>query len=140
MNLEEIKERVLDEYKKVLVEWENTGRFYYRFREYRKQYSRVHWGNMINHKLLCLVIAMSRVGVPITSSTLSWISGKELRKSHGFLATLANNKIIEPVGLLEIDRRTTPRLYKLSSDFISSLYTRISDRNEDEHEENRESM
>jgi len=140
MDMEEIKEKVLDEYKRVLREWENTGRFYYRFREYIKQYSKVHWGNLINHRLLCIVIAMSRVGVPITSSTLSWISGKGLKNSHRFLMTLASNKIIEPIGLLEIDGRTTPRLYRLSSGFIDALYTRITDRENNTNEENEDSM
>jgi len=139
MYMEEIKEKVLDEYKRVLMNWE-TGRYYYRFREFIKQYSRVHWGNLINHRLLCLVISMSRIGIPITSSTLAWISDRNIRNAERFLKTLTSNKILEPTGMLEINRRTTPRLYKLSSEFISALYTRISDKENEVNEEDGDSM
>lgn len=122
MDLEQIKNQVIDEYRKVLRQWE-LGRFYYRFKEYVRQFSRDHWINMIDYKIVCLVIAMSRVGVPITTSTLSWFSDKNIHVCRELIRTLVANKVLEPMGILEIDYRTTPRLYKLSPNFIKALYT-----------------
>ena len=122
MELDQVKEQVMEEYRKVLRQWE-LGKFYYRFKEYLRQFSRDKWINSINYKNVCLIIAMSRVGVPISTSTLSWLSDKSVHASREFIRTLTVNKILEPIGLLEIDGRTIPRLYKLSSDFIKALYT-----------------
>ncbi len=139
LDIDELKDKALEEYRRVLREWE-TGRFYYRFREYVKQYSKTHWANLINHNLLCMVIAMSRLGIPITSSTLSWLSGKGLVNTHSFLGTLASNKIVEPVGIAQLNKKSSPRLYRLSPDFITAIYTRIADREKKEDEEDKESM
>jgi len=122
MNLEELKAKVLDEYKKVKREWED-GKYYFRAREYFKRFSMDSWIRMVKYERVCMVISLSRLGLPITSSILSWFFGLSHQVSTETLRSLSALGVLEPMGLHSFKK--VARRYKLNPRFIRAIYSHL---------------
>ena len=115
------------EYEAMLQRWEN-GEFYYRLRFFMKHYAHKSW---IRHakikETVCAILALSRIGLPITVPSVSVVLDGVCSEQEVYqrLMYLASYNILEPISLLKSSRGRYLRGFKLTPQFIKSVYTPI---------------
>jgi len=115
------------EYEDMLRRWE-SGEFYYRLRFFMKHYAHKSW---IQHakikETICAILALSRIGLPITVPSVSAVLDGVCSEQEVYqrLMYLASYNILEPISLLKSSRGRYLRAFKLTSQFIKSVYTPI---------------
>ena len=113
------------EYKAMLRRWEN-GEFYYRLRFYMKHYAHKSWIRYETIKnTVCAVLALSRIGLPITVPSVSVVLNgtRSEQEIYQKLMYLASYNVLEPISLLKSGNGRYLRGFKLTPQFIESVYT-----------------
>jgi len=126
---EELVSMLKREYKAMLRRWE-SGKLYYRFRFYMKHYAYKSWIRYEGIKeMICAALALSRIGLPITIPLVSTVlNGKRNEQEiYQKLMYLASYNILEPISLLKSDNGRYLRGFKLTPQFIKSVYTPITE-------------
>ena len=125
MRQDEIVSILRREYKAMLRRWEN-GEFYYRLRFYMKHYAHKSWIRYETIKnAVCAVLALSRIGLPITVPSVSVaLNGAHSEQEiYQKLMYLASYNVLEPISLLKSGNGRYLRGFKLTPQFIESVYT-----------------
>ena len=115
------------EYEAMLRRWEN-GEFYYRLRFYMKNYAHKSWIRYERMKdTVCAILALSRMGVPITVPSVSVVLKGTCSEQEVYqkLMYLASYNILEPISLLRSGSGRYLRGFKLTPQFVESVYTKI---------------
>ena len=113
------------EYEAMLRRWEN-GEFYYRLRFYMKHYAHKSWIRYETIKnTVCAVLALSRIGLPITVPSVSVVLNgtRSEQEIYQKLMYLASYNVLEPISLLKSGNGRYLRGFKLTPQFIESVYT-----------------
>jgi len=133
ITLDELRKLVGEEYRKMLDRWEK-GDLYFHTKEYLSKYTRakaIHYNSMKLH--ICSVLALSRLGLPISTTFHSWLTGYHINKSTYILEHLAGYGILQPrekaSGKMMLRDRGSGhiRQYKLSPNFIKSVYLKLTE-------------
>lgn len=115
------------EYAEMKSRWE-AGELYYRLRFYMKHYAHKSWIRYERMRgMVCAVLALSRMGIPITVPLVNVILEGELREQEVYqkLMYLASYNILEPISLLKSGSGRYLRGFKLTTQFVESVYTKI---------------
>ena len=115
------------EYRAMLRRWEN-GEFYYRLKFYMKHYAHKSWIRYDRIKeMVCAVLALSRMGLPITVPSVNTVlnGSSDEHEVYQKLMYLASYNILEPISLLKSDNGRYLRGFKLTPQFVESVYTPI---------------
>jgi len=130
MHQDELVSILRREYRSMLRRWEN-GEFYYRLKFYMKHYAHKSWIRYDRIKeMVCAVLALSRVGLPITvPSVIAVLNGTcNEHEVYQKLMYLASYNILEPTSLLKSGNGRYLRGFKLTPQFVESVYTPIIER------------
>jgi len=125
MRQDELVSILRREYKAMLRRWEN-GEFYYRLRFYMKHYAHKSWIRYETIKnTVCAVLALSRIGLPITVPSVSVVLNgtRSEQEIYQKLMYLASYNVLEPISLLKSGNGRYLRGFKLTPQFIESVYT-----------------
>ena len=125
MRQDELVSILKREYKAMLRRWEN-GEFYYRLRFYMKHYAHKSWIRYETIKnTVCAVLALSRIGLPITVPSVSVVLNgtRSEQEIYQKLMYLASYNVLEPISLLKSGNGRYLRGFKLTPQFIESVYT-----------------
>jgi len=114
--------KLKQEYKSMTDRWER-GDLYYHLKQYIRTYTKYPVKAGLK-KYICTVLAIARVGLPITSSLVAWLANVKIDAAHSELEHLTSLNIVDPVPTKEKLRK-----YKLTKDFINAVYTKLSDVN-----------
>jgi len=115
------------EYRAMLRRWEN-GEFYYRLKFYMRHYAHKSWIRYDRIKeTVCAVLALSRMGLPITVPSVNTVlnGSSDEHEVYQKLMYLASYNILEPISLLKSDNGRYLRGFKLTPQFVESVYTPI---------------
>jgi hypothetical protein len=114
---------ILKEFKRMIDLWE-CGRLYYHVRVFLYKFARGWWiGKMNLKEPICACLALSRLGLPITTHNVAWILKDKCENVNNKLSHLASYKVLEPIEPFKHDRFA--RRYKLTSEFIEYIYKKL---------------
>ena len=113
-----LEAKLMTEYKRMIDRWE-SGSLYYQTKEYIKTYT-IYSIRPALKEYICAVLACARVGLPITSSLVAWLTGKKTETVYIVLEHLTSLKVLE-----SIPTESKLRKYKLTSEFIKTVYSRL---------------
>jgi len=114
-----LESKLKEEYKDMVDRWER-GDLYYHLKQYIRTYTKYPVKAGLK-KYICAVLAIARVGLPITSTLLAWLTGVKIDAAHSELKHLASLKILESMPTSKKLRK-----YKLTKGFISAVYSKLS--------------
>lgn len=119
--------RLRQEYQHMLELWE-SGTIFYHFKAFIKKYAKAGWirYNLVKEPL-CAVLALSRLGFPISTASVSFLLGvgdrsKTGRTAYQRLTYLASYNVLEPTGVLKSESGAAIRVFKLTPVFIKTAY------------------
>ena len=115
-----LEEQLLREYKAMLERWEK-GDLYYHTKAYLKQYTVFPFRSALK-KYICAALACSRVGLPVTSSIVSWLTGKGIQAVYIELEHLSSLKILEPIKTEDKWRK-----YQVNKEYIRTVYKKLNE-------------
>ena len=118
------------EYKRMLDRW-SSGGLYYHYRSFLKRYTLLYLTKFsLAKKYVCGVLAIARLGMPITSNLLAWLTGTDLNLSLGAIEHLSSLKVVEPLDPIVrkgVSGAPLVRRFKLTEEFIRHVYMRLSE-------------
>jgi len=117
-----LESKLKEEYRRMMDRWE-CGSLYYHVKQYVKTYTKYPVKAGVK-KYISAVLAVARVGLPITSSLIAWLTNVSIDAAHSELKHLTSLKILESMFTKEKLRK-----YKLTRDFINAVYIKLSDVN-----------
>ena len=122
---EGLMERLGAEYERMLERWESGGLFWH-FQVYLKKYAKSGWVKHASRhykKPVCAVLALARLGLPITGPALNHLTKIDRDVCWSRLVYLASYGVLEPVE--PVERRGSiarVRGYKITPGFLSHVY------------------
>jgi len=130
-----LEEELNREYRRMIDRWEK-GDLYYHFREFVKRTSFPERQRYkISKKYISAVLALARLGFPITSATLGWILDSDLTRCEAICKHLCSIKVLTPLksigrhDMKAFSSRFKPmRYFKLTREFIRQVYTKLDGR------------
>jgi len=122
ISMKDFTVKLVTEYSKMKKRWEDGG-LYYHVRTYIDKYTPairlIHWGKMKLY--ISAILASSRLGLPILTSSIAYLTGLKPRQVAEHLCYLASLKILSPMDKPE---KGIFRRYKLTKEFIRYLYSK----------------
>jgi len=112
-----------DEHNKMNARWED-GPLYYRVKEYFKKFGRplTNIRSCINKPYITALLTLARLGLPITSTLIAFMTGQRIERSLGILEHYCSLGMLEPQDPLKNVHGPFLRKFKLQSDFIEFVY------------------
>jgi len=115
-----LEEQLLREYRTMLERWEK-GDLYYHTKAYIKQFTVMPFRAGIK-EYICAVLACSRVGLPITSTLVSWLTGKSIEATYIELEHLSALNVLTPIKTEDKWRK-----YQVNKEYIKAVYKKLSE-------------
>lgn len=129
LSYEELMERLRAEYERMIDRWE-TGGLFWHFKVYLKKFSKKHW---VRHasthykKPVCAILALSRLGLPITSTAIQDITEMDPYDAYARLLYLSSYGILEPTKPTRFHGAKSLRAYKINPGFLTYVYRALKD-------------
>ena len=121
VKVEDIQKKLREEYCKVMRNWE-TGKLYYRTINYVKTYTRGIFNSKAKNYIVA-VIALARLGMPITTNSIRWLTNSSDQCAYSRAEHLSSLNILEPVEYGKA--RGSPRMFKIVPEYLTSIYSHI---------------
>jgi len=129
MREDELLAFIKREYAEMQKRW-SDGVIFYRLKFFLKHYAYSSWIRFEKiQDILCAVLALSRAGIPITMPSVAYVvkNRRSEQEIYQKLMYLASYNIIEPISHLRSETGRYVRGFKLTPQFIESVYTKIVD-------------
>lgn len=122
VSLVDVLDRVKAEYNRMIERWETSG-LYFHLRYYMKRYAHRSWVRYGKLKdAVCAVLALSRLGIPISTPTVNFLLERGEQEVYQKLMYLASYNILEPVKASRSRRGRYIRTFKLTKQFVEAVY------------------
>jgi len=116
------EDELVKEYKRMLERWQSRGLFFH-FLAFTKRFAKKGWLRSKDlHKIVCASLAIARLGLPITTTLISYITGLGVPSVYSKTVLLSSYNVLHPVTLKD---GTRTRFFKLSEEFIRYGYSKL---------------
>lgn len=122
LDYEELTVRLDAEYRKMLRRWENGG-LYWHFKGFIRKFAKTRWVPFdIIKKSVCACLALSRLGLPITTAAVAHLTNTSINDAHHRLIYLTSYHVLLPTETQQHKRAWTLRGFRVSPGFLEHTY------------------